>query len=59
MNYVADLLYKPTAIPGNYWKNTSGNGVIRDFVEHTDWGIPDRFEVLMTGNFLFPEIIID
>lgn len=49
MSYVADLLYKPTAIPGNYWKNTSGNGVIRDFVEHTDWGIPDRFEALMNG----------
>lgn len=49
VSYVADLNYKPTALPRNYWKNTSSNGVIRDFVQHTDWGIPDRFEVLMNG----------
>ena len=43
------MLYNREAAPKNYWKNTSGNGVIRDFVNHSDWGIPDKFEILMNG----------
>ena len=49
VNYTAALLYDHDAEPQNYWRNTSGNGVIRDFVNHSDWGIPDKFEVLMNG----------
>lgn len=46
-SYVSALLYDPDAEPKNYWRNTSGNGVIRDFVDHSDWGIPDKFETIM------------
>ena len=49
VNYTAALLYDHDAEPQNYWRNTSENGVIRDFVNHSDWGIPDKFEVLMNG----------
>ena len=48
-SYVSALLYDPDAEPKNYWRNTSGNGVIRDFVDHSDWGIPDKFETIMNG----------
>lgn len=48
-SYVSALLYDPDAEPKNYWRNTSGNGVIRDFVNHSDWGIPDKFETIMNG----------
>ena len=48
-SYVSALLYDPDAEPKNYWRNTSSNGVIRDFVNHSDWGIPDKFETLMNG----------
>lgn len=48
-SYVSALLYDSDAEPKNYWRNTSSNGVIRDFVNHSDWGIPDKFETLMNG----------
>ena len=48
-SYVSALLYDPHAEPKNYWRNTSSNGVIRDFVNHSDWGIPDKFETIMNG----------
>ena len=48
-SYVSSLLYDPDAEPKNYWRNTSSNGVIRDFVNHYEWGIPDKFETIMNG----------
>ncbi|MBR2260047.1 MAG: AAA family ATPase [Blautia sp.] len=48
-SYVAALLRREDAEPKNYWRNTSSNGVIRDFVNHSDWGIPDKFETIMNG----------
>ncbi len=48
-SYVSALLYDPDAEPKNYWRNTSSNGVVRDFVNHSDWGIPDKFETIMNG----------
>ena len=48
-SYVSALLYNSDAEPKNYWRNTSSNGIIRDFVNHSDWGIPDKFETLMNG----------
>ena len=47
MNYVADSRRTPNLKPKNYWKNTSGNSVIRDFVEHTDFDVSSDFESLM------------
>ena len=49
VSYVSELLYRSDARPKNYWKNTSSNGVIREFAGHTEWGIPDKFEILMNG----------
>ena len=48
-SYVAALMHREDAEPKNYWRNTSSNGVIRDFVNHSDWGIPDKFEAIMNG----------
>ncbi len=48
-SYVSALLYDRNAEPKNYWRNTSSNGVIREFVNHSDWGIPDKFETIMNG----------
>ena len=48
-SYVAALLRRKDAEPKNYWRNTSSNSVIRDFVNHSDWGIPDKFETIMNG----------
>ena len=49
MNYAAALQYKQTAKPKNYWKNTSGNGILRQFVERTEFQVRGKFETLMNG----------
>ena len=48
-SYISALLYDRNAEPKNYWRNTSSNGLIRDFVNHSDWGIPDKFETILNG----------
>ena len=49
VNYVAALLRRSDAEPKNYWKNTSSNGIIRDFVERSDFNVKGKFETLMNG----------
>ncbi len=49
VNYTAALLYRKTARPKNYWKNTSGNGIIKDFIERREFHIEGKFETLMNG----------
>ena len=56
VNYTAALLYKKTAKPKNYWKNTSGNGIIRDFVERREFQIEEKFEALMNGETIVQTI---
>ena len=56
VSYVSALLYDHEAQPENYWRNTSSNSVIRDFVNHSDWGISDKFEILMNGKIITQDI---
>ena len=55
-SYASALIRRSDAQPKNYWRNTSSNSVIREFVNHADWGIPDKFEVLMNGSSIVQEI---
>ena len=52
VNFVADAQRDPEEEPQNYWKNTSGNGVIRDFVERSDFNVKGKFETLMNGGVI-------
>ena len=56
INYVADAMDDPEAEPENYWRNTSSNGIIRDFVERTDFHIEGKFETLMNGGTITQKI---
>lgn len=49
MNYAAALLKNKDAVPKNYWKNSSHNGIILTFVERTDFDVTDKFESLLNG----------
>ena len=49
IRYAAALQKHDNAKPKNYWKNTSNNGIIRDFVERTDFHINRKFETLLNG----------
>ena len=49
MNYVADAIDHSDQEPQNYWKNTSGNGILRDFVSRSEFDVSEKFETLMNG----------
>ena len=49
VSYVSRLLSKGVKQPKNFWLNTSSNSIIREFVNHENWGVPDKFEILMNG----------
>ena len=47
-SYVSELLYDRDAEPKNYWRNTSSNGVIKEFVGR--FKVSGKFETLMNGS---------
>ena len=56
INYVAAILRDKDARPKNYWANTSGNGIIRDFAGHDDFDVTDKFETLLNGGDIIQTI---
>jgi len=56
VSYVASLLATPAAQPKNYWKNTSGNGILLTFVKRTDFDVSDKFEILLNGGAILQTI---
>ena len=55
-SYAAALLKRRNAKPKNYWRNTSGNGIIRDFVGRDDLDVSDKFETLLSGGIITERI---
>ena len=49
LNYAADAQKEPDTEPQNYWSSTSGNSIIRDFVEHTEFDVSEKLETLLNG----------
>lgn len=49
VNYVDDVQCDSEQPPKNYWKNTSGNAILREFVENDNFSVNDKFETLMNG----------
>ena len=57
VNYVDDLKEDPAAEPQDYWSNTSGNDVVRHFIERVDKGLTKReIEKLIAGEAVEKEI---
>ena len=50
VSYIDALLYDPNARPKNYWRNTSGNGVIKEFVGR--FKVSGKFETLMNRSII-------
>lgn len=48
-NYVADALSEPEKAPGNYWKDTSHNNIIKQFVGRDSIEVSEKFETLLSG----------
>lgn len=57
VNYVDDLRSDPELFPQNYWANTSGNDVVRHFIERVGDGVTRReMESLIAGESVAKEI---
>ncbi|MCI8295542.1 MAG: AAA family ATPase [Lachnospiraceae bacterium] len=57
INYCDDLLDDPAMEPKDYWSNTSGNGVVRHFIEKVDNGLTKgEIEALVAGETVTKEI---
>lgn len=51
LNYVDALQKDPAALPMNYWANTSGNEVIKRFLE-SSFDVSADFEKLLSGGYV-------
>ena len=54
--YVSELQDDETAVPGNYWANTSSNAILDDFVTDGRFDVSGKFEVLLNGGVITEEI---
>lgn len=56
VKYCQALLRNKNALPENYWANTSGNEMVRRFVNRADQRTRDEIEQLIAGNTIVKEI---
>ena len=56
MCYVQKLKDDPNAQPENFWKNTSGNAIIRSFIDYAGASITKKFETLMDGGYIVQRV---
>lgn len=56
LNHVNALQEHPDSKPKNYWKNTSGNDIIRSFIDRTELSVNEKFERLLAGQTIQEEI---
>lgn len=57
INYCSDLLINPTAAPKDYWRNTSGNSIIKLLLQHSTQQIRSELEKLLNGETLEKQIL--
>lgn len=56
LNYVNKAITQGAVKPENFWENTSGNMVIRQFLERTEYDVTEKFETLLDGGYIKEEI---
>ena len=56
LQYVDDLQTDPDARPQAYWSNTSGNSIVRRFVDRGDLHVGHKFETLLSGGCIEADI---
>ena len=50
INYVDDLVFDPQARPKSYWINSSGNELVKRFIDKADTTTRDEIEELIAGH---------
>ena len=56
INYCDLLKADPNALPQDYWSNTSGNAMVRKFIDKADTRTRDEIERLIAGDEILKEI---
>ena len=56
INYCDLLKADPNALPQDYWSNTSGNAMVRRFIDKADTQTRDEIERLISGEEIVKEI---
>ena len=56
INYCDLLKVDPNALPQDYWSNTSGNAMVRRFIDKADTRTRDEIERLIAGDEIVKEI---
>lgn len=57
LNHVAALQQNPDVRPKSYWKNTSHNDIIRQFIGQEHFNIKKKFETLLAGGVIKEPIV--
>ena len=59
INYVDDLVFDPKARPKAYWINSSGNDLVKRFIDKADMTTRDEIEELIAGHAVKKRIRMD
>ena len=59
VNHVNNLLIDPEIKPIGYWKNSSGNEIIRSFIDYSGPAITQKLEKLLSGEYIVENIQAD
>lgn len=59
INYVDDLVFDPQARPKAYWINSSGNELVKRFIDKADTTTRDEIEELIAGHAVKKRIRMD
>jgi hypothetical protein len=59
MNYCDDLNASPNTLPQNYWANTSGNALVRRFIDHATVQTKKEIEQLIAGETIVKELNLE
>ena len=59
INHVDRLRHESDATPQSYWINSSGNGLVKRFIDKADQSTRDELEVLLSGGTIEKEIHLE
>lgn len=56
INYVDQLKYAPKSVPQDFWSNSSGNAIVRRFIDKADVSTKNEIERLIAGESIEKDV---
>ena len=57
INYIDQLRYDPSTRPQDFWSNSSGNAIVRRFIDKADISTRNEIEGLIAGEWIEKDIV--